>query len=143
MTATEALKAGNLTAAVAAAIEQVRTNPADRGKRYLLAELFCFTGELDRADKQLEVLFQPDAPEVMALTLFRQLIRAELARREVFMAGLWHITGFDQRQHLVNQRVQLPSLGRASQGLYRRLHRWHSRAARRKLQHALDRIAGG
>jgi type VI secretion system protein ImpE len=87
MTATDAFKAGKLADAVTAAIDQVRTSPADRGKRMFLAELFCFTGDLERADKQLDVLFQPDAADLMVVTLFRQLIRGETARREVFMQG--------------------------------------------------------
>jgi type VI secretion system protein ImpE len=87
MTATEAYKAGQLGDAVAAALEQVRTAPADRGKRLFLAELCCFSGDLDRADKQLDVLLTPDAPDVVQLTLFRQLLRGELARREVFAQG--------------------------------------------------------
>lgn len=87
MTASEAFKAGKLAEAVAAGIEQVRNNPADRGKRMFLAELFVFAGDLERADKQLDNLFQPDAPDLMTVTLFRQLIRGETARREVFAQG--------------------------------------------------------
>src|SRR5262249_10869254 len=86
-TASEAFKAGRLADATAAAIEQVRNTPADRGKRFFLAELFVFAGDLERADKQLDVLFQPDAADLVAVTLFRQLIRAETARREVFAQG--------------------------------------------------------
>jgi type VI secretion system protein ImpE len=86
-TASEAFKAGKLADATAAAIEQVRNNPADRGKRFFLAELFVFAGDLERADKQLDVMFQPNAEDLMAVTLFRQLIRAETARREVFAQG--------------------------------------------------------
>lgn len=87
MTATEAYRAGKLADATAAAIEQVRNNPADRGKRTFLAELLVYGGDLERADKQLDVLFQPDAADVMMVTLFRQLLRAETARREVFTQG--------------------------------------------------------
>lgn len=87
MTATEAYKAGKLGDAVAAAIEQVRSAPTDRGKRLFLAELCLFSGDLERADKQLDVLFTPDAPDIIQLTLFRQLIRGETARREVFAQG--------------------------------------------------------
>lgn len=87
MTATDAYKAGKLGDAVAAAIEQVRSNPTDGSKRLFLAELCCFSGDLERADKQLDVLFKPDAPDVIQLTLFRQLIRGELTRREVFTHG--------------------------------------------------------
>ena len=68
--ATDAFKAGNLTDAIAAAIEQVRANPADRGKRMFFAELCCFAGDLERPDKQLDVLFQPDAADLMVVTLF-------------------------------------------------------------------------
>src|SRR5438876_11956474 len=84
MTASDAFKAGKLADAVAAGIDQVKKAPADRGKRTFLAELFLFAGELERADKQLEVLDTPDAPDLMAVRLFRQLVRAETARREVF-----------------------------------------------------------
>lgn len=87
MTPTEAYKAGKLSDAVAAAIEQVRNNPADRGKRTFLAELFVFAGDLERADKQLDVLASPDAADLMSVTLFRQLLRAETARREFFTQG--------------------------------------------------------
>jgi type VI secretion system protein ImpE len=87
MTATDAYKAGKLGDAIHAALEQVRSAPADRTKRLFLAELCCFGGDLERADKQLDVLFTPDAPDVVQLTLFRQLIRGELARREVFTQG--------------------------------------------------------
>lgn len=86
-TASDAFRDGNLAAAVAAGIAQVRNKPADRGARFLLAELLVFAGDLERADKQLDVLFAPDAPDLLAVTLFRQLIRGETARREVFTAG--------------------------------------------------------
>jgi type VI secretion system protein ImpE len=86
-TATDAFKAGKLGDAVAAAIEQVRAAPGDRGKRMFLAELLVFAGDLERADKQLDVLFQPDSADLMAVTLFRQLLRGETARREVFAHG--------------------------------------------------------
>ena len=85
--ATDAFKSGRLADAVSAAIEQVRNTPTDRGKRMFLAELFCFTGDLERADTQLNVLFQPDAPDLMVITLLRQLLRGETARREVFVQG--------------------------------------------------------
>jgi type VI secretion system protein ImpE len=87
MTATEAYKAGKLSDAITASLEQVRGAPTDRGKRLFLAELCCFSGDLDRADKQLDVLFTPDAPDAPQLVLFRQLVRGELARREVFTQG--------------------------------------------------------
>ena len=87
MTPTDAYKAGKLGDAVTAALDQVRNAPTDRAKRLFLAELCCFSGDLERADKQLDVLFTPEAPDVIPLTLFRQLLRGETARREVFTQG--------------------------------------------------------
>jgi type VI secretion system protein ImpE len=85
--ASDSFKSGKLSEAVSTALEQVRNAPTDRAKRMFLAELLCFAGDLERADNQLNVLFQPDAPELMVLTLFRQLLRGETARREVFTQG--------------------------------------------------------
>jgi len=85
--ATDLYKAGKLAEAVAAAIDAVKSAPADRPKRFFLAELLVFSGDLERADKQLDVLFQPDSPDLPMVTLFRQLIRAETARREFYTQG--------------------------------------------------------
>lgn len=85
--ATDLYKAGKLAEAVAASIEAVKSAPGDRAKRFFLAELLVFAGDLERADKQLDVLFQPDSPDLPMVTLFRQLIRAETARREFYTQG--------------------------------------------------------
>ncbi|MCE9533641.1 MAG: SciE type virulence protein [Planctomycetes bacterium] len=87
MTPGELFKQGKLVEAVNAALQEVRTNPTDRGKRLLLSELLCFTGDLERADKQLDMLAQPDAPDLVAIARFRQLLRAETARREFYEQG--------------------------------------------------------
>jgi type VI secretion system protein ImpE len=79
---------GDLQAAVAAAIDHVRHHPTDRPGRFALAELFAFTGDLERADKQLDVLgTAPDAQDMMAVLMLRQLLRAETVRRQVFDDG--------------------------------------------------------
>lgn len=87
-TAADHLKAGNVQAAVTAALDFVRGHPADRAGRFALAEFLAFAGDLDRADKQLDVLgTSPDAGDMMAVLMLRQLLRAETARREVFAEG--------------------------------------------------------
>jgi type VI secretion system protein ImpE len=86
-TASELYKDGKLTDAIAATVEQVKAAPADRGRRYFLAELLAFKGDLERADKQLANLISPDAPDLLAASAFRQLLRGETARREVFLQG--------------------------------------------------------
>jgi type VI secretion system protein ImpE len=86
-TASEHFHAGRLTEAVAAAIEAVKAAPADRGKRWLLAELLAVAGDTERADKHFDFLTTgSEKPDLTAL-LGRQLVRAETARREVFAQG--------------------------------------------------------
>jgi type VI secretion system protein ImpE len=86
-TAQDNYREGDLTAAVSAALEEVKQNPSDAGRRGFLCELLCFAGDLERADRQLDALGHQE-PEVMAgVGLFRQLIRAEQARQQFFTDG--------------------------------------------------------
>ncbi|MGO8744501.1 MAG: type VI secretion system accessory protein TagJ [Thermoguttaceae bacterium] len=87
MSATQFYEAGDLTRALAAASEEVKQKPIDLGRRAFLAELLCFTGELERADKQLDAIGQQDPKAAILVALLRQLIRAEQARREFFAQG--------------------------------------------------------
>jgi len=87
MNGSELFAAGDLTAAVAALTDQVKRHPTDQNSRGLLAELLCLAGDLQRADKQLEVLSNQDLEAAPALALFRQVIRAELARSEFYKQG--------------------------------------------------------
>jgi len=87
MTAGDLFQAGDLTGAIDAATSQVRANPMDTSARWLLGEFLCFAGELERADKQLEVIGNQDTQAVAVVSLFRQLIRAETARQEFYQQG--------------------------------------------------------
>jgi type VI secretion system protein ImpE len=87
MNAGEHFQAGDLPAAIAAATEAVKSSPSDQTARGLLAELLCFSGDLERADKQLDALMQLDPQTGLGATLFRQLIRAEQARQDFFRDG--------------------------------------------------------
>ncbi len=79
--------AGRLQEAVEAANRAVRAAPADLGARVLLAELLLFTGNLERADVILDAAggVEPEAAVVVAE--FRQLLRAEVARRQLHRDG--------------------------------------------------------
>ena len=81
-TAGPLFEAGRLADAVAAANAAVRQAPADLAPRVLLAELLLFAGNLERADVVLDAgsAIEPQAAVVIAE--FRQLLRAELARRQ-------------------------------------------------------------
>jgi len=87
MKGSELFAAGDLTGAVVALTDEVKRNPTDQKSRGLLAECLCLAGDLERADKQLDVLSNQDMGSAPALALFRQVIRAELARREFYAEG--------------------------------------------------------
>lgn len=87
MNAKNLYQLGSLREAVAAMNDEVKRHPTDTGRRGFLAELLCFTGELERADKQLDLLVEQDPQIAVGLALFRQLIRAEQARQQLYAEG--------------------------------------------------------
>jgi type VI secretion system protein ImpE len=87
MNARQHYDAGNLREAIAAATAEVKQAPADPDRRGFLCELLCFAGELERADVQLDAMGS-QAPEAMVgISLFRQLVRGERWRQQVFAEG--------------------------------------------------------
>jgi type VI secretion system protein ImpE len=87
MNAKESIHAGDLQGAIAAATEEVKKHPTQTSPRALLAELLAFTGELDRADKHMDAIGQQDPEAMLGVAVVRQLVRAELARREFYEQG--------------------------------------------------------
>ena len=87
MSASDHFRAGRIEEAISEAQAAVRSHPNDEGARYLLAELLCFTGELDKADKQLDALRDLDPKSMMTVSMFRQLIRSEQAREQFYHDG--------------------------------------------------------
>lgn len=83
----ELYEAGQLDDAVDALLQLVKASPADVGLRFRLAELSCIAGNLDRADRQLDTVSNQDPQAAIGAALLRQLVRAELARRECFYKG--------------------------------------------------------
>ena len=92
MNTQEFYEAGQLNEAVSAAVAEVKQHPADAGKRTLLAELLCFTGDLERADKQLDAVGKTDPDAMIVISMFRHLLRAETVRREFYEEG--HVPEF-------------------------------------------------
>jgi type VI secretion system protein ImpE len=78
---------GKLTEALAMAGAAVKAAPADLGARVLLAELLLFAGNLERADVILDAASQIDPSAMMIVAEFRQLLRAETARRQLYREG--------------------------------------------------------
>jgi type VI secretion system protein ImpE len=86
-TAGSLFHAGRLDDAVAAAGAAVRQQPADLAARVLLAELLLFAGNLERADVILDAASGVDPAAAVVVAEFRQLLRAEMARRQLFRDG--------------------------------------------------------
>jgi type VI secretion system protein ImpE len=82
------LDAGNLTGAVEAALRLVKTNPTNEVARTFLFELSCFSGEWERAEKQLEVIGHQDANAMIGSMIYRQNFKAERDRAKLFSDGL-------------------------------------------------------
>lgn len=80
-------RAGRLQAAIEAAGAAVRKAPSDLAARLLLAELLAFAGNLERADVILDAASQIDPGTAVVMAEFRQLIRADTARRQLRRDG--------------------------------------------------------
>jgi type VI secretion system protein ImpE len=82
------LDAGDLTGAVEAALNLVKTNPTNDAARIFLFELCCFSGEWDRAEKQLDVIGHQHATAMVGSMIYRQNLKAERDRMKLFSDGL-------------------------------------------------------
>ena len=78
---------GRLADAIAAANAAVRKAPTDIGARVLLAELLLFAGNVDRVDTVLDACADLDPTSAIVVAEFRQLLRGETARRQLFREG--------------------------------------------------------
>jgi type VI secretion system protein ImpE len=88
MNATELYKAGKLADAVAAQTQEVKSAPADHGKRLFLFELLVFAGELERANRQIDAIKFDNIELETATTAYRRLLDSEGKRRRLFSEGL-------------------------------------------------------
>lgn len=84
MTPEEALRAGDLQAALASAQAAVRAAPADALARAVLAEVLMARGEWERCLTQLGVMGELDAQTLPMAHVYRTAIRAETIRQQVF-----------------------------------------------------------
>jgi type VI secretion system protein ImpE len=86
--AKQQLDAGNLATAVEAALGLVKSNPTDQSARTFLFELSCFSGDWDRAERQLDVIGHQDANTAIGSLIYRQNLSAERDRIKFFAEGL-------------------------------------------------------
>src|SRR5512134_3399538 len=82
--AEETLKRGDPVAALLQLQEEVRARPADAKLRVFLFQLLCVLGQWERALKQLDVAATLDPGALAMAQTYREAIRCELVRAEVF-----------------------------------------------------------
>ncbi len=79
---------GDLNGAIEAALNLVKAKPTDIKARTFLFELSCFSGDWERAEKQLEVIGQQDINAMIGSEIFKQNFTAERDRISAFTEGL-------------------------------------------------------
>ena len=84
MTAKQFLDANQVREAEKSLNRRLRQRPDDEACRTFLFELLCFSGQYDRAEKQLEVLAKSSPEAEIGATLYRAALRAERVRHETF-----------------------------------------------------------
>ena len=85
--AKELLQQGELTAAIDQIISEVKARPTDTSARIFLFELLCFAGELDRAEKQLNVIATQSTSAELGVLAYRNCLKAERERRQLWKDG--------------------------------------------------------
>ena len=83
-TATDLLKAGDLSGALASLQDSVRANPDDAKLRTFLFQLLCVMGDWKRAVTQLKLCAQLDAAALPMAQTYREAIICEVFREKVF-----------------------------------------------------------
>lgn len=84
MNARELFQAGKIDEALQTLTASLRHDPTDVRSRTFLFELLAFLGELDRAEKQLDILADSSQEAGMGTLVYRSAIQAERLRRAMF-----------------------------------------------------------
>jgi type VI secretion system protein ImpE len=116
MDAKQLIKEGRLAEARGLLIEAVKSSPADTNSRTLLFQIQAYSGEWEKARRQLEVIGTQDAKRETGIQVYLNLIQAETERIEVFEhrrspSFLPEAPGYAQRhesawQQLMNQQYE-------------------------------------
>jgi type VI secretion system protein ImpE len=88
LAAKDLLDAGDLQGAIDRMTAEVKANPLDNPRRTFLFELLCFSGDFDRADRQLDALGGQNPQTEIGVQVYHNNIKAERDRRRLFSDGL-------------------------------------------------------
>jgi len=80
----ELFQQGNLSEAISVVEAYLRDDPANMEYRSSFIELLCINNELERADKQLNMIVQRHPESLLGATNLRQLIRAQQTRLDFY-----------------------------------------------------------
>ncbi len=81
------LDAGNLKGAIESALNLVKTNPTNSAARIFLFELSCFSGDWERAERQLDVIGHQETNAMIGSKIYSENFAAERERISVFSKG--------------------------------------------------------
>jgi type VI secretion system protein ImpE len=84
MTAKQLLDAAKVSAASNVLAARLRDYPTDTACRSSLFEMLCFSGQFDRAEKQLSLLAGGGKEAEMGAVLYYSALHAEKTRHELF-----------------------------------------------------------
>lgn len=82
------LDAGDLDGAIQTALNFVKANPTNYQARTFLFELSLFSGDWERAERQLDTIGHQDATAMVGSMIYRQCIEAEKKRSRYFSESL-------------------------------------------------------
>ncbi len=105
-------KAGKIEDAIKALASELRNDPTDVRNRTFLFEFLCFMGEMDRAEKQLDILSDMSKEAGMGTLLYRSAIQAERLRREMFEKKAFPQTAAATDHTVIGQRGRNSTLSR-------------------------------
>jgi type VI secretion system protein ImpE len=113
MNASDLYKVGRLREAIEAQVQEVQASAIDPSKRLFLFELLLFAGDLERARGESEAIAYKEPEVDAAMAVYRKLVDAEQARRDLFARGV--APGFfgEPSQHL---RLRLDAVNRLREG---------------------------
>jgi type VI secretion system protein ImpE len=83
MDSTDLVKSGRLKEARGQLVEELRSSPADLGKRTLLFQVLCFCGEWEKAERQLGVIAAQDPRRETGVQVYTNIVQAEKEREQI------------------------------------------------------------
>ena len=83
MESKDLIKAGRLSDARDQLVEEVKSSPADVGKRTLFFQVLALCGEWDKAERHLDVIASQDSAMGPGIQVYKDLIRGERERIDV------------------------------------------------------------